>query len=91
MSDVNQAGVAFVSPFIAKAASAAEKGGAVITLGAATKQYFGFTLDEWSLIGIFIGIGLGVLGYLTNVAMSWYFRSQHLKLAIKTHRPLEDE
>jgi hypothetical protein len=66
---------------VAKLASTAQVAGPVVAVGSATKQYLGYTLDEWSLIGIIAGIALGVLGYLTTAAMNWYFRSQHLKLA----------
>jgi hypothetical protein len=77
VTEVAEAGTTLAT----KLASTAQVAGPVLTVGAATKQYFGYTLDEWSLIGIFAGIAIGLLGYITNAAMTWYFRSQHLKVA----------
>lgn len=58
---------------ISKAASSAQYGGPVLAVGSATKQYFGYSLDEWSLIGIVSGIFLGVAGYLTSQGIAFYF------------------
>lgn len=66
---------------VSKVATAAQYGGPAITVGSATKQYFGYTLDEWSLIGIFTGIALGVFGFVTTQVVNIYFKRQHLRLA----------
>lgn len=77
MTEATEAGTTIVG----KVAATAQYGGSAITLGSATKQYLGYTLDEWSLIGILFGIFLGIAGYVTSAAMTWHFRSQHLKIA----------
>jgi hypothetical protein len=55
-----------------KAASAATYGGSGVAV------YFGFSPGEWQVIGILGGLIFAALGFLTN----WYFKHQHLKLAI---------
>lgn len=77
--------------FAAKAASAAQWGGPTIAIGSATKQYFGFSLDEWSLIGIFVGILVGVIGLISSQLMNWHFKMMHLKIAQQAHKADQDE
>jgi hypothetical protein len=77
--------------FASKAASAAQYGGPAITIGSATKQYFGYSLDEWSLIGIFVGIVVGVVGLISSQAMNFYFKHQHLQIARQKSRADENE
>jgi hypothetical protein len=66
---------------VSKLAGTAQVAGVGLAVGSATKQYFGFTLDEWSLIGILFGIVLGLVGFVVGQAVNIYFKAQHLKLA----------
>lgn len=70
-----QAGAALQQAF-----STVQYGGAALAVGSAAPKYLGFTLDEWSVIGIIAGIVIGFLGFLFGQLTNWYFRSQHLKL-----------
>lgn len=74
-----------------KVAGTVQAAGPVVTVASATKQYFGYSLDEWSLIGIFVGIAMAVLGYITSQGLSFWFRWQHLKIARETAQADEDE
>lgn len=76
---------------VAKLSSTAQVAGPVITVGAATKQYYGYTLDEWSLVGIFAGIALGVLGFVVGQAVNIYYKQQHLKIARQKATEFYDE
>lgn len=87
MNEPTEAGAALLQ----KIAGTAQVAGPVVTVGSATKQYFGYSLDEWSLIGILAGIALGALGYITGTAVSIYFKAQHLRLARETANASEDE
>jgi hypothetical protein len=82
MTDTTRTWAAIVSPFIAKGANAAEKGGAAVAvLG-------GFTATELAAFG---GLIVAVLGYLTNALMTWHFKSQHLKIAQQAAKADPDE
>ena len=72
----------------AKAASAAQWGGAGgLVGGGMAVRVFGLTVDQWTVLGIVVGMALGVIGYATNV----YFKRQHLRLAEKNGKPDTDE
>lgn len=76
---------------VAKLSTAAQVAGPVVAVGSATKQYWGYTLDEWSVIGILFGIGLGLLGFVVGQTVNIYYKQQHLRLARKLHRANEDD
>lgn len=50
--------------------------GSATALLSASKHYLGLTLDQWSLIGIWIGIATALAG----LGMNWYFQRQRIKL-----------
>lgn len=49
--------------------------------GATSSVYFGFSQGEWSIIGIICGIVIGALGLAGNLAVTIWFKHQHLKIA----------
>lgn len=54
-----------------------ESGGHASLIESGTHLVQGLTLSEW---GIIAGIATAVLSYLTQVAMTWYFNRERLKL-----------
>lgn len=59
--------------------------------GSGVAIYGGFTANE---IGIFGGLLIAFLGYVTNTVITFYFKQQHLKLAkekASAWSPLGDE
>lgn len=73
---------ALLSPFVARTASAAEKGGAAVAV------WGGFTANELAAFG---GLAVAVLGLVISQAMNFWFRWQHLKIARQTAKASEDE
>ena len=61
------------SSILGKIGASAQVAGPLVTVGSATKQYWGLSLDEWSFLGIVAGIGLGLLGYVTSQGVNFYF------------------
>lgn len=57
--------------FLEKASTAMQYGGSGVAV------YFGFTPDQWQVIGVIGGLAVAVAGLLVNV----WFKAQHLKLA----------
>lgn len=76
---------------VQKATNAAQYGGSALAVGAGADKYFGLTTNEWSIIGIFVGIAVAILGLVVGQAMSFYFRWQHLKIARQTARADSEE
>lgn len=60
-----------------KAASAAQWGGSASAVVSGTARIFGLTADEWSVIGVMVGMAVAIGGFL----LSWFYKQQHLKLA----------
>lgn len=58
--------------------------------GASTAVYFGLSPGEWQIVGILGGLLIGVAGWLTNAAMNYHFKQQHLKLAQSRAATLAD-
>lgn len=73
---------AFVAPFVSKAATAAERGGAAVAV------WGGFTATELAAFG---GLIVAVLGFMVNSITNWYFKAQHLKLARQNAKPDANE
>lgn len=48
---------------------------------ALTPAFMGFTADEWQAIGVFGSLVLGTLTWIGSMAISWYFKREHLKIA----------
>ncbi len=59
---------------LGKIGASAQVAGTTVVVGASTKQYWGFSLDEWSLIGIFTGIILGGIGFVTSSGITLYYK-----------------
>jgi hypothetical protein len=63
--------------------------------GAGVPVFLGYTVDEWSAIGVFGGLILGALTWIGNMVVNAYFKREHLKLAIRQAEAgqpiLEDE
>jgi len=81
-------------------ATAASKVASVVTYGGSasaaatgvagaitTETVFGFTPDEWTVIGVVGGLLIGFLGFCVNV----YFKHQHLLIAERNHQADPDE
>jgi hypothetical protein len=51
--------------------------------GAGVPVFLGYTVDEWSAIGVFGGLILGALTFIGNMIVMWYFKREHLQLAIR--------
>lgn len=51
----------------------------VTQTGAAGAIYFGLTLNE---IGVIVGIAVGVIGLIGQLGLTWYYKHQHLQLAL---------
>lgn len=49
--------------------------------GASVPVFAGLTADQVSALGIIGGLLLGFLTFAGNMLISWWFKSQHLKLA----------
>lgn len=60
-----------------KAASAAQWGGSAVAASAPVARVMGLTTDEWTVIGVMVGIAVALGGF----ALNWYYKAQHLKLA----------
>lgn len=45
--------------------------------GAVTSVVSGLTLNDW---GVIIGIGIGVIGLVSNLGLNYWFKHQHLKI-----------
>ncbi len=65
---------------------AAQVTGTTVMVGAASKQYLGFSLDEWSLIGIISGIVLGGIGFITSSAITLYYKRKQDRREEAEHR-----
>ena len=78
----NQMVVLGAAATVMKGAQAGEKSGVLLTL------IGGLTATE---IAAFGGLALAVLSYLTNAAMTFYFKREHLKIAQQTAKAAEDE
>lgn len=63
--------VATLAMKVASAANTAQYGGATLAI------YGGFTANE---IGIFGGLAIAFLGYVTKNVLDWHFQREHLKL-----------
>jgi hypothetical protein len=82
-----EAGAALVT----KVAATAQYSGSALAVGSgASIRVFGYTHDEWSLIGLFVGMGVAVLGFLVGQAVNWYYKAQHLKLAKRNQTEFYD-
>lgn len=79
------------SAIVQKITSVAQYGGATVAVGSGANKYFGYTTDEWSIIGIFVGMAVAILGLVVGQAMSFYFRWQHLQIARDTAKADEDD
>lgn len=55
--------------------------------GAAGATVFGFTVSEWSVIGVIGGLVIALLGFFVNI----YFKRQHLLIAMRNAKADEDE
>jgi hypothetical protein len=74
-----------------KIATAAQYGGSALAAGSgASFRIFGYTHDEWSMIGILVGMGVAVIGLLVSQAVNWYYKAQHLKLAKRNQTEFYD-
>jgi uncharacterized membrane protein len=73
----------------------AEAGAALVTKVATAAQYggsgsalvFGLTSNEIAAYG---GLLIGVLGFLVNTFVNWYYKAQHLKLAKRNQSEFYD-
>jgi hypothetical protein len=77
MQQASETGVSIVS----KTATAATYG------GAGNAIVFGLTANEWSVVGVIGGIAIGLLG----LAITYYFKQQHLLIAKQTAKADPDE
>jgi hypothetical protein len=60
---------------------------AVTQTAAAGTIYFGLTLNE---LGVIVGIIVAVVGLIGQLALTWYYKHEHLKLA-RNKRAGDDE
>lgn len=66
--------------FLEKTSTAMQYGGSGVAV------YFGFTPDQWQVIGVIGGLAIAALGFVVNV----WFKHQHLKLAKQQMGALDD-
>lgn len=57
-------------------ANAATATGAVTSVASGAINYFGLTQSEWSIVGIWFGMALGLAGYITSL----YFQRKNYQL-----------
>lgn len=60
----------------------------VTQTAAAGTIYFGLTLNE---IGVIVGIVVAVIGLVGQLALTWYYKHQHLQLAREKRAADNDE
>lgn len=59
--------------------------GAVVTgyAGASATTYMGLTIDQWSVVGIWFGMGMTILGFGVGTALNIWYKRRLLALAAR--------
>lgn len=68
---------------IEKVAKVAEGGGSFVAVTSGTVQFLGLNHDEWAIVGIVVGIGIALCGYLTGLVY------QHLNYRLNKRKARE--
>lgn len=82
-------GLIAIALFLPRAAMAQETANTVakVTTGASivtvpAPAFMGFSNDEWQAIGVIGSLVLGFLTWAGTMLVNWYFKRQHLRLAV---------